>query len=207
MSPITVDQLKELCPLAHDDILSKIVGPMNTLGPQFGVDTPRRWWYFLGQVAYESAEFTRLEENLWYHAPRIAIVWHDRPDIVKRADELAGRPEALGNAVYANMLGNGDEASGDGYRYRGRGLIEITGKRNYTRQASICQLDLVNHPELAAEPYNAVKIALAYWKYSGCNEMADNKSARGITRAINGPMCLGFTERWSLTVSASHIIT
>ncbi|MGC8534863.1 MAG: glycoside hydrolase family 19 protein [Rhizomicrobium sp.] len=180
---ITFQRLADFCPQGNRDIMSSVAPPMDDLGASFGLGTLQRWWCFLGQIAVESTYFTRLREDLWYSAGRIAEVW---PELAPRAAELAGNPEALANAAYANRFGNGDEASGDGYRFRGRGLIQITFRDNYANFGDIAGIDLVNNAAAAAEPATAVKIALAYWQNRGCNQLADQNNIREITLRING---------------------
>lgn len=160
----------------------------------FGIATPLRKAHFLAQVAHESAGFTRLVENLSYSAQRIKQVglaasprsrWRA---LVPRAVELGRRPEALANAAYANRLGNGDEASGDGWRYRGRGYIQLTGRENYAAASQAIFEDdtLIREPELAAIPENAIRIAAWFWQKNGCNELADDDDLVSITQRING---------------------
>lgn len=180
---LTFDRLSAFCPEGNRDIMSSIAPVLDSLGASYGVTTLPRWWCFLGQIAVESDYFRRLREDLWYTAPRIGVVW---PELADRAESLAGNPEALANAAYANRLGNGDEASGDGWRFRGRGLIQITGRDNYQRFGEIAGIDLIDAPESAATPAIAVQIALAYWQHTGCNELADQNNIREITLRING---------------------
>lgn len=196
---ITTQRLSALCPGASIDIVSSIAPPLDqTVGgwPRF------RRAHFLGQIGYESLYFRRLRENLDYSASRIVQVW---PRLHARAAELAHKPEALGNAVYANRLGNGDEASGDGYRFRGRGLIQLTGRDNYAGFAAIAGVDLVGNPDLAADPATAVNIAIAFWKHTGCDKPADLDDCAGVTRLINGPRMEGLAERERLTEKAMLI--
>lgn len=179
---LTAELLAELS-LSATSIVSPFVQPLNDLMPQWGVDTILRRAHFLAQTCEESAGFRRLSENLTYtHVDVIGGVW---PKLAKRASLLVRNPEALGNAAYANEGGNGDEASGDGYRYRGRGLIQVTFKNGYLRIGAEIGLDLVGNPDLLLEPANAVKSALAYWKLNDCNTPADADNVANVTRKIN----------------------
>lgn len=195
---ITFQRLADFCPQGNRDIMSSIAAPLDSLGPAYGLGTLQRWWCFLGQIAVESDYFRRLREDLWYSADRIGVVW---PELADRAESLAGNPEALANAAYANRYGNGDEASGDGWCFRGRGLIQITFKDNYVRFGDIAKVDLLNGPDSAADPATAVKIALAYWEHTGCNQLADKNDIRGITLRINGGLN-GLAQREVMTGKA-----
>jgi len=142
-----------------------------------GIDSPLRRAHFLAQAAYETWRFTRLEEKLDYSAERIAEVW---PRLRARAFALAHDAQALANAAYANLNGNGPEAGGDGWRFRGRGLFQLTGRANYARAG--CD----SHPDGAAEPEGAVASAIAFWRARQLDEPADRDDAAALTRRLNG---------------------
>lgn len=196
------DRLHALALTDVPTISALLAAPFEELLPH-SVDTVNRRAHFLAQVCFESGYFGRLVENLYYtHASRIAAVW---PRLSPRADSLVRNPEALGNAAYANHLGNGNEASGDGYKYRGRGLIQLTGRSNYAHHGSLANIDILNHPDLAADPHNAVVLALAYWNANHCNDDADRDDVAAVTKKINGPAMLGLAERRTLTNRAKGI--
>lgn len=160
------------------------------------ITTPRRLAAWLAQCSHESASFTRLEEGLVYtSAQRIAAMW---PRLAPIAAELVCEPQALANAAYGDRLGNGSRASGDGWRYRGRGLLQLTGRRNYAAAGAALGLPLEQQPELAAQPAGAAMTAAWYWLAVGCSRMADRGDIDGITRAINGPGMAGREERQAL---------
>src|SRR5262249_42360624 len=115
---------------------------------RFDIISPERQAAFLAQIAYESSEFRRLVENLDYTAKRLMDVWPNRFTTLAKAQAYEHRPERLGNYVYAKRLGNGDEQSGDGFRFRGRGLLQITGRGNYRSIGDAIGLPLVANPEL-----------------------------------------------------------
>ncbi len=160
--------------------------------------SPEREAMFLAQVAHESAGFALVEENLNYSAEALQrLFWRHIS-----ADEVhayARNPQAIANRVYANRMGNGDEASGDGWKYRGRGLIQLTGRANY---AAFDIWDgkryqpggLVDAPDLALLPHMAARIAGWYWHGHACNELADAGNFEAITRAINGGV-IGLQDR------------
>lgn len=168
----------------------------------YEIDSSLRAAHLMAQLAHESGGFTRLIENLNYSAVRLAQVW---PRLASRAQKLAHNPQALANAAYANKLGNGDESSGDGWKYIGRGLIQLTGKSNYSEHGVAVGLALVSRPEVASIPELAVEIALNFWKVRKCNVQADRDDVEGVTELINGPALIGIQERRILTTHAKKI--
>lgn len=170
------------------------------------VTTPRRLCQFLGQVFVETGGFASMVENLNYKDPArldgIFSAVHGSDD----AQALIRRgPEAIANRVYANRLGNGDEASGDGWRYRGSGYKQLTGRTNYRDIGDIVNLDLEGNPELAREPAAAARIAFAFWDARECSPLADLGDVEGVTERINGPAKLGLAERRAATLRALGI--
>jgi len=184
---------------------------------EFGINTPQRIAGFLSQCAHESAGFTMLEENLNYRAVTMAAVWPTRfseqePDpkrpgrtrAKKGADgrnipnkfalALERKPEMIANAVYSNRMGNGPVESGEGWKYRGRGLKQLTGKENYTRCAQALKLPLVETPDMLLTPGPAARSAAWFWATNGCNAFADRGDLEGLTRRINGGL-IGFDDR------------
>lgn len=153
----------------------------------YGLDTKLRKAHFLAQLAHESGGFTRLVENLNYSADGLRRTWPSRFD-AKKAAECARKPELIANTVYADRLGNGDEASGDGWRFRGRGYIQLTGRANYMDFSHRLFGDyrLVTNPDLAADPAVAIQLAAEYWKVKDLNALADKDDLNAITRKING---------------------
>jgi putative chitinase len=148
---------------------------------------------FLAQIAVESGELNRLEENLSYSPQRICAVWPKRFPALKDALPYARNPQKLGNMVYANRLGNGDYDSGDGYRYRGRGLIQVTGRANYERIGKALGIPLVEVPDMLLEPRWAAMSAAQFWAEKNLNFLAfdavdddDEEDFEKITKTING---------------------
>jgi putative chitinase len=154
--------------------------------PKWGVDTTSEIASFVAQVAHESNELTRLAENLNYSADRLMQVWPRRFTTLDVARPYAHKPEELANLVYANRLGNGDPASGDGWRFRGRGPIQITGRTNYRDCGAGIGVDLLAQPELLFQPYHGIRSALWYWKSRGLDRLDDDDDVRAETRLING---------------------
>ena len=152
--------------------------------PKAGIDTPHELASFLAQCAHESTDFTRLEENLNYSAERLMVVWPKRFPSFEIASKYEHSSQRLANYVYANRMGNGDEASGDGFRFRGRGPIQITGRRNYT--ACDIGFPITVDPDALFLPIPGIKSAIWFWKLMNLDEVDDDKDVRVETRKING---------------------
>jgi putative chitinase len=179
----------------------------------FGIATPLRKAHFMAQVAHESDGFERLVENLNYSAKRIRQLglasragsrWRS---LVPRAGALAYKPEAFAEAVYGGRLGNGPEGCGDGWRYRGRGYMQLTGRTNYAEASAEIFGDdtLLREPELAALPENAIRIAAWFWTDKGCNALADDDDLVSITKRINGGLNgLEDRARWLTKFKAEY---
>lgn len=162
---------------------------------RFEIDTPRRMAAFIGQYSHETSGFTRLEENLYYTDPaRIAQMFSALRE-VERARAFTRQPKALANRVYANRNGNGSEASGDGWNYRGRGLPHLTGRGNYRAAGSALGLPLEQNPDRVADPEAAVLVGAWYWKANGLSVLADRWQLDAITRGINGAAMAGRADR------------
>lgn len=146
MRNITSAELLRIMPKCADP--DGWVDPLNQAMARFRIDTPARVAAFLAQIAQESGQLNKLVENLNYSAKRLMEVWPNRFPDMDKANRYANNPEKLANYVYASRLGNGNEASGDGWAYRGRGLIQITGRGNYRSVASALGLPLEAQPEL-----------------------------------------------------------
>ncbi len=167
---------------------------------------PRRLAAWLATIAHESARLTRTIENLNYSAQGLAQTWPSRyADITGEptqfAYKIARDPERIANHVYANRLGNGGITSGDGWRYRGRGLIQITGRANYAASGAELGLDLINKPEQLEQPYLAAMSAAEWWHRHGCNSLADTGDMSAVTRRVNGGLT-GLDDRLKLYAAA-----
>ena len=165
-----------------------------------GIITARRLGAFLGQVAFESVGFTVMAEDLNYSAFRMMQVW---PSHFGAADPnaYAHNPEALGNFIYANRLGNGDEASGDGYRFRGAGLIDLTGRGQFALFGESVGLTAEAAADWARPPAGAAASACWFWNLKGLNALADGWELTALTQKINGGLN-GLADRKSLCNSA-----
>jgi putative chitinase len=172
------------------------VEPLNEACQYADIDTPARVAAFLAQCAHESRSFTQLEEGLYYRSPeRIKLMFPGSVPTLEIAQRLVGRPEALANCVYANRLGNGDAASGDGWRYRGRGLIQLTGRAHYMAAGDALAQPYKSEPERVARPRDACLTAAWFWLTKGLNVLADSAQIDAITRAVNGRAMAGAAER------------
>ncbi len=170
---------------------------------RWGIDTPLRQAAFLAQVSHESMRLTRLEENLNYSAQRLTAVWPSRFPTLDSAAPFAGNPQALANKVYGGRLGN--TAPGDGWKYRGRGLIQLTGKANVAAYSAAAGIDVVSNPDLLLEPEFAADSAGWFWHANRCNVHADKRDWAGLTRRINGGT-VGLPERMTLTMRALRVL-
>jgi len=158
---------------------------LNIAALPFSINTPLRMAAWLGQLMEESGKFQHLEEDLDYSADSLLRVFptHFTP---AEAQVFAHKPETIANRAYADRMGNGNEASGDGWRYHGRGLIQLTGKENYAEVSHGLNYDFINDPEALLQTDNAALSAAWFWKKHGCNELADKKDYVAISKAING---------------------
>jgi putative chitinase len=169
------------------DLLAPNGAPLIAACKRYGIGSPLEQAHFFAQCAHESAGFTRLVEGLNYSSVALQRTWPKRFTLAQ-ALEYQHNPQRIANHVYANRYGNGDEASGDGWRYRGRGFIQTTFKANYA-DASAAIFDdarLVVHPELLADPNNAAMAAGYYWIEHGCGLLAMHDDLEGVTRKVNG---------------------
>jgi putative chitinase len=167
------------------------------------VTTSRRLCHFLGQIFVETSGLTTLEENLRYRDPaRLDMIFSAVKGIADAEALIRLGPEAIANRVYANRNGNGDEASGDGWRYRGSGYKQLTGRRNFRDIGRIVGIDIENNPEMARDPVAAARIAFAYWDACKCSPLADAGDVEAITEKVNGPARLGLAERRAATLRA-----
>jgi putative chitinase len=190
---VTDAQLRAIMPTAGART-ARFIGPLNVAMRAHGINTNERRAAFLAQISVESSELHRVEEDLNYSAERLQVVWPRRFPNAAAAKPYAHDPEALANHTYANRLGNGNAASGDGWRYRGRGLMQTTGRSNY-RAAGF-----ESNPEGLANPQTAADSAGRFWASNGLNGRTQTVLARaqfnGISRTVNGGDH-GSAERWA----------
>jgi len=181
---ITQQQLLQILPNARP-VAGFFVPALNTAMNRFAIVTPARISAFIAQCGHESAQLTQLVENLNYGAQALQSTWPTRFPAALAA-RVARKPEQIANIAYASRMGNGPAASGDGWKYRGRGLIQITGKDGYQNCGEALGLDLINHPELLEQPDHAAMSAAWYWATHGLNTLADAGAFTKTTQIING---------------------
>lgn len=182
--PITQQQLLQILPDASP-IAGVFVSALNDSMARYKIDNRLRVAAFLAQVGHESGQLRTLVENLNYSAEGLVRTWPKRFTLLT-ATAAARKPEQIANIVYASRLGNGPAVTGDGWKYRGRGLIQITGWVNYQACGSALSLDLLTKPELLEQPVYAALSAAWYWSSNGLNELADTGRFEDITRRVNG---------------------
>lgn len=179
---ITTDQFKKLNPNCKS--VELYVQHLNKYMPMFGITTPIQQAFFLAQAGHESAGFTKLVENLNYTTPeRLVVIFPKYFPNKKIAEAYAGKPEKIANVVYANRMGNGDASSGDGWKYRGKGIIQITGKTAQIRAMLECDLASV---DALMEIEGAIKGACWWWKTNNMNRHSDKNDINASTKAVNG---------------------
>lgn len=185
---INAEQLKSL----HID--PKWADPLNATFERFGILTPRQQAAFIGQCGHECGNFKVLEENLNYRAETLMKVWPKRFPTLEIANQYARNPKKIANKVYADRMGNRDEASGDGYRFRGRGCIQLTGSANYFHAGKALGVDLIMEPDLVATPMYAALTAGFFWSTQKLNDLAEANNVIALTKKINGGT-LGLNDR------------
>lgn len=193
--------MRAVAPHLTDDERAAWVAALANPLRKAGIGAPRCVAAFLGQCAEESAGFRDMEEDLRYTAARLCQVWPSRFPNAEAAASCALQPEILANRVYANRMGNGDEASGDGWRFRGRGLIQLTGRTAYQHFAQAMNMTLDQAVEHAATQAGAADSAAWFWSANDLNALASTWSVDLITRKINGGMT-GAADRTRLCEAA-----
>ena len=183
----------------------KWLDPLNETFQKYDISTPTRQAFFVGQCAHESGNFRILEENLRYSATALMRVWPSRFPNLEVANQYAGNAEKIANKVYAGRMGNSDEESGDGWKYHGRGLIQLTGKDNYANCGPSLGMDLLGNPDLLLEPKYAALSAGWFWGKKGLNALADAKDYDTMTKRINGGL-IGLDDRKAKIAKAISVL-
>ncbi|HRJ69576.1 MAG TPA: peptidoglycan-binding protein [Beijerinckiaceae bacterium] len=176
-----------LFPNANPEVMAELRDNGARALARYGIlQSERRFAFFMAQLAHESGGFRTLQEGLRYSANRLMAVWPKRFPTAALASAYAGNEQKLANMVYGGRNGNGPEPTGDGYRYRGRGLIQLTFRDNYREVGRIVDLDLERNPDLAADPEHVWTVACGYWTMRKLNRYADNNDFLALTKTING---------------------
>jgi putative chitinase len=203
---ITKDQLKQLLPKNpnvdqwHDALVQLL--------PDYEINTPQRIAAFIAQCAHESGGFSTLKENLNYRAVTLRKIFPKYFPTDEIANEYASKPnkqEAIANKVYANRMGNGNEASGDGFRYCGRGLIQLTGKDNYSWFAASLDIPVEEASEYLQTFEGAAQSACWFWETNNLNQWADKGDILTLTKRINGGT-IGLEDRIKHYEHALHVL-
>jgi len=177
---VNADQLQRL------HIGAEWVDALNETFSRFNITTNNQKAMFIGQCSHESGNFRLLQENLNYKAATLMKLWPKRFPTLEVANQYAGNARAIANKVYADRMGNRDEASGDGYRFRGKGLVQLTGHSNHFHAGKALGVDFVMQPDLVATPKYAALTAGWFWDTHKLNPPADALDYTKVTKIING---------------------
>lgn len=180
----TADHLRQM--IGNNPKLTNWYEALCSICPKYGINTKKRLAAFISQCAHESGDFKFLSENFNYGAEGLMKTWPNRFPTLDIARSYQRNPQKIANAVYANRMGNGDAASGDGWRYIGRGLIQLTGKQNYQRFASSVKMEIEQVPEYLGTFKGAVESACFFWSMNSLNVEADAGDIKMMTKKING---------------------
>lgn len=180
--------------------------PLNETFERFGITTVDEQAAFIGQYSHESNHFRTLQENLNYRPETLHQLWPQRFPTMEIAAQYAHQPEKIANKVYANRMGNRDEASGDGFRFHGRGLPQLTGHDLYFHFGQFIGEDLIANPDLVATPKYAAMAGGWYWKTHNLSAAADTEDWVKVTKIINGGT-FGLEERVALTKHAIAVLS
>jgi putative chitinase len=176
--------------------------------PEYEINTPQRVAAFVAQCAHESGNFRVLKENLNYKAPSLRKIfpkYFPNDQLAAQYAGLSNKQEAIANRIYASRMGNGDEASGDGFRYCGRGLIQLTGKENYSWFAASLEMAVEDVPEYLSTFEGALQSACWFWETNNLNQWADKGDILTLTKRINGGT-IGLEDRIKHYTHALHVL-
>lgn len=203
---LSLDQLYEINGKMYKDKCEYYLEALNLTLPEYQINTKLRLCHFLAQIIHESGHLKYNQENLNYSAKALRSVFGKYFPTDALAEQYARKPEKIANRVYANRMGNSDEASGDGWKYKGAGLIQLTGKTNYTKCSEFLGIDLVNDPSLVYNsPEICVKTACWYWSVNNLNKYADVDDIKVVTKRINGGYN-GLEDRTKILNTAKKVL-
>ena len=197
---VNADQLQRL------HIGAEWVDALNETFSRFNLTTNNQKAMFIGQCSHESGNFRLLQENLNYKAATLMKLWPKRFPTLEVANQYAGNARAIANKVYADRMGNRDEASGDGYRFRGKGLVQLTGHSNHFHAGKALGVDFVMQPDLVATPKYAALTAGWFWETHKLNPPADALDYTKVTKIINGGT-IGLDDRIKHITEALRVIS
>jgi putative chitinase len=199
---LSLNQLKQL---VKNPYIDHWYQALEQLLPDYEINTPLRVAHFVAQCAHESGNFVFVRENLNYKAASLQKIFGKYFPTGELAQQYANRPEMIANRIYASRMGNGDESTGDGWRYHGRGLIQLTGKDNYTFFAGSLDISVEDAAAYMETFEGAAQSACWFWEQNNLNRFADANDVRGLTRTINGGY-IGLEDRISHTEHALHVL-
>lgn len=182
-----------------------LADPLNETFERFGINSINQKAAFLGQCGHECGNFRIFEENLNYKAATLMKLWPKRFPTLEFANQYAGNPQKIANMVYSNRMGNRDEKSGDGYRFRGSGALQLTGHENFFHAGKALGVDFVMQPELVRTPKYALLTAGWFWSTHKCNPPADALDHVRLTKIINGGT-IGLDDRVKHTNEAIAVL-
>lgn len=197
---VSAEQLRKL------HINPELAPVFNETFQRWNIVAPIHQAAFIGQCGHESGNFTKLEEGLSYSAERLMKIWPKRFPTLESAQPYARNGKALANKVYGGRMGNRDEASGDGYRFRGSGWLQLTGHDNFYHASKGCGVDFVMNPDLVRTPQYAAMTAGWFWSTHKCNELAQVQDWVKLTKVINGGD-IGLQDRILHTNQALAVLT
>jgi putative chitinase len=200
---LTKEHLKQLLP--KNPYIDQWHSALAQLLPEYEINTPQRIAAFIAQCAHESGNFVFLKENLNYRAESLMRTWPRHFPTMEIAQQYARQPEKIANRAYANRMGNGDEASGDGWRFLGRGLIQLTGKENYSWFAASLGISVEEAAEYLQTFEGAAQSACWFWETNKLNQWADKGDILTLTKRINGGT-IGLEDRIKHYEHALHVL-
>ena len=203
---LTKDQLKQLLP--KNPYIDYWYNALSQLLPDYEINSAKRIAAFIAQCSHESGGFTALEENLNYKAATLRKIfpkYFPTDEIANQYASMPNKQQAIANKVYANRMGNGDEASGDGFKYKGRGLIQLTGKDNYTFFAGSLGISVEEAAEYMHTFEGAAQSACWFWETNNLNQWADKGDILTLTKRINGGT-IGLDDRIKHYEHALHVL-
>jgi putative chitinase len=203
---LTQEQLQHLIP--KNKYVSYWYSALSQLLPDYEINTPKRIAAFIAQCAHESAEFTALKENLnyrWQSLRKVFPKYFPDDAIAQQYANMPNKQEAIANRIYANRMGNGPEESGDGYRFCGRGLIQLTGRENYTWFAASIEISVEEASQYLETFEGAAQSACWFWETNKLNRWADADDILTLTKRINGGT-IGLEDRIKHYKHALHVL-
>lgn len=204
---VTLELLQHMCPKTKKAVLEGYVEPLNTVAEYYEMTAnPARLAGFLAQTAHESGGFNFIKENLNYSAKGLRSIFGKYFTTDELAKQYERQPAKIANRVYANRMGNGDEASGDGFRFCGRGLIQLTGRNNYTKLAEDLGISIDETVAYLETPNGAVSSAGWFWDNNNLNQYCDKGDFVTLTKRINGGT-IGLADRQHHYDEAMHYLT